>query len=59
MSQYYPTGENLPDEISRKVSFKEYKSVTDYAASIGIKNAFIQETSSASEEYIPDFNATE
>ena len=57
MSQYTPFGDldEFP-ELLKKASDKEYQKLIDYAINIGITNAFIQEGSSASESFIPDFS---
>lgn len=57
MNQYTPF-DFIPDEfkeLKRRVTKMEYHSVTDRAAELGIKG-FTQEKSSASEEYVPDFD---
>lgn len=57
MNQYTPFDfiSDKYSEIKRKVTKMEYRSVTDHAAGLGI-NGFIQEKSSASKEYVPDFD---
>jgi putative pyruvate formate lyase activating enzyme len=56
MNQYTPpTDLEGYDEIKRKVTKREYEKVIDYAISLGIENAFIQEGGTASESFIPDF----
>lgn len=57
MNQYTPP-EHLEDfpEISRTVTRREYEKVVDYAISLGIGNAFIQEGGTAKESFIPDFD---
>lgn len=57
MSQYTPLikNENLP-ELNRKITSKEYNAVVDYALSKGLENVFIQDLSSASEEYVPKWD---
>ncbi len=57
MSQYTPFGylEEHP-ELKQKVKSKDYKKLIDYAASLGIENAFIQEGEAADESFIPDFS---
>lgn len=57
MAQYTPCG-NLTDykEIDRPISNREYNKVVDYALSLGLKNIFIQDLSSADKKFIPDFN---
>lgn len=59
MNQYTPF-ERLKDrencsELLRKVTKREYETVVDYALSLGIKNAFIQEGDTAKESFIPNF----
>lgn len=64
MSQYTPVErflnvsnctKNHP-ELSRRVTEREYEKVVDYALSLGIRNAYIQERSVARESFIPDFH---
>jgi len=57
MSQYTP----LPHvrdypELNRRVSESEYRSLCDYAAELGMENAFVQSGESVGESFIPDFN---
>lgn len=56
MNQYTPVAD-LSDypEINRRVTEREYERLVDYAISIGVENAFIQEGGTASESFIPDF----
>ena len=56
MNQYTPL-ENVADylEINRSVTEDEYNEVVDFAESLGITNAFIQDGEAASESFIPDF----
>jgi len=60
MNQYTPIISNLQSypEIARKLSEKEYDEVLEYAISIGIENAFIQEGETAQESFIPNFDLT-
>lgn len=57
MSQFFPTEEctKFP-EINRRITSLEYKKVVDKATELGFVNGFIQEKSSASEKYVPDFD---
>ena len=56
MSQYTPFyHSNYYKEINRKISTFEYNSVVDKAVSLGL-DGFMQEKSSAKEEYTPEFN---
>lgn len=59
MSQYTPFAntEKFP-EINRKLTAREYGRIVDFAIELGVKNAFIQDGSSASESFIPDFNCS-
>ncbi len=59
MSQYFPAGraKDFP-EINRKVTTLEYTKVVDHAQKLGFKNGFVQERTSAKEEYVPDFDYT-
>ena len=56
MNQYTPMSRLvLPSPLNRKVTAREYNKVVDYAISIGITNAFIQDGPTASESFIPSF----
>ena len=57
MNQYTPFGnlEKFP-EINRRVSDDEYKRVVDFALSIGVKNAYIQDGEASCESFIPEFD---
>ena len=57
MNQYTPLKqvENMP-LLNRKVTKEEYEEILDYALSLGIKHAFIQEEETALESFIPEFN---
>lgn len=57
MGQYSPCGEaeNYP-VINRRLSEREYDMVLDRAEMLGFENVYIQELSSASQEYIPPFD---
>ena len=54
MSQYTPMKgmEKFP-EINRRVTDAEYDDVLDFAAEIGVTNAFVQEGEAADESFIP------
>ena len=54
MSQYTPSPD-MPSPINRRVTKAEYGELVEYAERLGVKNAFIQEISSAKDEYIPEF----
>lgn len=57
MSQYTPMP-NVKDipKLNRRIDMKQYETMVDYCVKIGIKNAFIQEGSSAAESFIPEFS---
>ena len=55
MSQYVPNGEdNVHKELKRRVYGYEYDKVTAEAVRLGL-DGYIQEKSSASKDYLPDF----
>ena len=54
MSQYTPLSD-MPAPLNRRVTHGEYEELVDYAVSLGVKNAFVQDYSSAEESFIPDF----
>lgn len=59
MSQYTPPPFRLPDEsLNRRLTAEEYGRVTDYLYLLGLENVYLQELSSAKEEYTPDFDFT-
>lgn len=55
MSQYVPFGD-VPPELGRRITEAEYESVVEYARSLGITNAFIQDRESATESFVPEFS---
>ncbi len=59
MSQFTPTAacEKYP-EINRRLTPEEYEKAVDYMYLCGIENGFVQELSSAKEEYVPSFDGT-
>ncbi|MCD7750729.1 MAG: radical SAM protein [Lachnospiraceae bacterium] len=60
MNQYTPQPAQLTDypELNRRVTTYEYNSLVNYALSLGIENAYIQEGKTAEESFIPDFDDT-
>ena len=55
MSQYTPIP-NMPSPLSRRVTRDEYRDLVNYAEKLGVKCAFVQDASSATEAYVPDFD---
>lgn len=57
MSQYVPMGKarEMPG-FDRPITGEEYDAVLSYMELLGIEDGFLQEFSSASEEYIPDWD---
>lgn len=56
MSQYTPVlGLSDYPELCRRVTDAEYDALVDFCADMGMDNAYTQELSSASEEFIPEF----
>lgn len=57
MNQYTPLSyvKDYP-ELNRKITEEEYDEIVDFALSLGIENAFIQEGDTAKESFIPDFS---
>ena len=57
MNQYTPmfNAKKYP-EINKPLNEKHYETLIDYAASIGVKNGFIQDTGSNTTEFVPSFN---
>lgn len=57
MNQFTPlSGLEKYPELNRKVTEAEYEEVIDFALSLEIENAFIQEGETAEESFIPDFD---
>ena len=58
MSQYTPICGPFKEhaELNRRITKREYDKVVDYALSLGIENAYIQEREVAKESFIPDFD---
>lgn len=59
MAQYTPCGDlsSLP-EINRKITQREYDKVVSFAFSQGLEKLFLQERSSATQDFIPPFDFT-
>ena len=56
MSQFTPVKGCNKDSLTRRLTQEEYDEVADYLFKSGIEDGFMQELSSAKEEYIPPFN---
>lgn len=58
MSQFTPISPCPHHELSRRLTQEEYDEIEDYLFDSGIEDGFMQELSSAKEEYIPPFDLT-
>jgi putative pyruvate formate lyase activating enzyme len=58
MSQYTPISKMTPP-LDRRITREEYRQLTNYANKLGIENCFVQDISSASKDFIPDFKSLE
>jgi putative pyruvate formate lyase activating enzyme len=62
MRQYLPCGENIDllekNGLNRRVSDEEYEIIENALFDSGIEDGFVQESSSASAEFIPLFDGT-
>lgn len=56
MSQFTPNKICEIPELSRRLTQEEYDEIEEYLFESGIEDGFMQELSSAKEEYIPPFN---
>lgn len=56
MSQFTPNKTCKIPELSRRLTQEEYNEIEDYLFESGIEDGYLQELSSAKEEYIPPFN---
>ncbi|WP_370773132.1 radical SAM protein [Clostridium sp.] len=57
MNQYTPMyNAKMYPEINKSINEKTYDSIINYALSIGVRNGFIQESGTDSEEFVPNFN---
>ncbi len=59
MSQFTPIKGCDTDSLNRRLTPEEYKEIEKYLLDSGIEDGFMQELSSASEEYVPPFNLGE
>lgn len=57
MSQYIPFGDALNHKIlNRKITKREYEKIVNYICEFDFENVYIQDLTSSSKQYIPDFN---
>lgn len=57
MSQYFPTHhDDVFKELNRRLYKHEYQSVCDYFFNLGLTNGYTQDVSSATVDYVPDFD---
>jgi putative pyruvate formate lyase activating enzyme len=60
MSQYFVARTDDKFQfLNRKLTQREYDSVVDYFCNVGLTNGYTQELSSATIDYLPDFNPHE
>ncbi len=59
MSQFTPIDSCNIDNLNRRLSRSEYDEIEEYLFNSGIEDGFMQELSSASEEYVPLFELGE
>ena len=58
MNQYTPVNTCIYSNLNRKLTEEEYNDVIEYAVSLGITNAFVQDGETSSESFIPNFDKT-
>lgn len=60
MSQFFvaQTDDKYP-ELNRKLTNREYNNVIEYFFNVGLKNGFMQDLSSATQDYLPSFDLNE
>jgi len=58
MNQYTPVNKCKFDNLNRRLTDKEYDEIIDFAVTIGVNRAFIQEGEAASESFIPKFDCS-
>ena len=56
MNQYTPVNTCSYDNLNRKLTEEEYDEVINFALTIGVDKAFIQEGETANESFIPNFD---
>lgn len=56
MSQYTPVNLCIYDNLNRKLKDNEYEEVVNFALTLGVNNAFIQESEAADASFIPKFD---
>lgn len=56
MAQYFPTGNEKHEELSRKITEEEYEKISSYMLLLGLENGFVQQLESAEEGYVPEWN---
>lgn len=57
MAQYFPARQDeLCPELNRRLFAHEYKNATEYFANVGLVNGYSQDPSSATKDYVPEFD---
>ena len=53
MAQYFPTGNEVHEELGRKITAEEYEKISSYMLLLGLENGFVQQLEAADEGYVP------
>ncbi len=56
MSQYFPTRQDKIVALNRRLFRHEYENVKQYFFNVGLHNGYSQDVSSATQDYLPDFD---
>lgn len=60
MAQYFPTHKAKGiEDLSRKITKREYNKVIEYMCELNLENGYMQELGEHEEEYVPDFEKNE
>ncbi len=56
MAQYFPTGNELHEELKRKITKDEYEKISNYMLLLGLENGYVQELEAADKSYVPKWD---
>lgn len=56
MAQYFPTGNEIHNELKRKITEDEYEKISGYMLLLGLENGFVQELEAAEMDYVPQWD---